>query len=526
MKIPTTFLFLFLAFSGVSLPAQDLAYPTIHSAAGLALAATGTGMVQDTSVTPCTANTTSYVTSLPCSLGSVPAGDTGICSLEAGDSGPAIRLADNINGLWDADMYGITGDGGYHEYLMIYSFANMKAGATTVTTSFSIAVNATGVSCAAYKNGRTANVLDPTFYRWIDTGTQTNTPVLNAAATQASTGGLVYCAMSTGMPEDSVIAGSNFTLVGPNRTNAIFPEVAAQTTPSSVNCPYTVAPADSFTDAGLAFLPSTAAAGIRPFQGMIENFQYLTNGAAPSTAALTVSVSGGNPGWFGPEIAYNDGAFWTVHNTHNDLTGSTSGPTAGLSSTLYLPAQNPGFTTATAFRTYNGNSPANLQAVTGNIGDGVVWNILPSATSLSFGYYLEWDIPKTDSSSHAYGLGGASTGHASTLTLRLAPTGSTMDVEMVGGASGSTEIMGTGSPSTTYWVTGRWLTGGALAMSYYSGCPGACTLVGSNTISDSSNTYPATTFQLGLVSGTQAAGDHIWWRNFKMCPGATYPCLP
>jgi hypothetical protein len=332
--------------------------------------------------------------------------------------------------------------------------------------------------------------------------------------------------MSTGKPNDSVLAGTNFALAGPNATNAIFPEVWGQTTPSSANCPYTIAPGDSFTDLGLAFLPSTAAAGIRPYQGMIETFQYLSNGVAPTTAALTVSDSGGNPGWFGPEIAYSDGAFWVVNNSHSDLTGSTSGPTAGLSSTLYLPAQKPLFTTATSFSTYNGNSPSNLQIVTGNIGDDVMWNILPAATSLSFGYYVEWDIPKTDSSSHAYELGGVRTGHASTLMLRLAPTGSTMNVEMVGGASGSTEVMGTGSASTTYWVTGKWITGGTLAMSYYSGCPFSCTLVGSNTIPDTSNTYPANAFLLGLVSGSQAAGDHVWWRNFKMCPGATYPCLP
>jgi hypothetical protein len=520
MKTLAIFLFLLLALSGASLPAQDISFPSINAAAAV------TGMVRDTAVTPCTANTTSYVTSVNCSLGSVPAGDTGICSLEAGDSGPAIRLTDNLNGLWDMDMYGITGEGGYHEYLMIYSFANMKAGATTVTISFSISVNATGASCAAYKGGRTTSVLDPKFYGWNDSGTSTHTPTLSAAETQASAGGLVYCAMSTGRPGDSVVAGANFALVGPNATNAIFPEVWGQATPTSVNCPYTVTPADSFTDAALAFLPSTAAAGIRPYQGMIETFQYLTSGAAPSVAGLSVSVSGGNPGWFGPEIAYSSNAFWTVHNTHADLTGSTAGPTAGLSSTLYLPAQNPGFTTAKAFTTYNGNSPRNLQLVTGQTGDGVSLNILPSATALSYGYYIEWDIPKTDPSSHAYGLGGAMTGHPSSLMLRLAPTGATMDVDMVGGASGSTVEMGTGSPLTTYWVTGKWITGGTLSMSYYSGCPSACSLLGSKTIADTSNTYPATSFLLGVASGTQATGDHIWWRNFKMCPGATYPCLP
>ena len=97
---------------------------------------------------------------------------------------------------------------------------------------------------------------------------------------------------------------------------------------------------------------------------------------------------------------------------------------------------------------------------------------------------------------------------------------------MLGGVNYTTEILGTGAPKTTYWITGKWVTAGTLSMSYYTGCPSACTLEGSKTISDTANTYPLTSFILGLVSGTQASGDHIWWRNFKMCLAAAYPCLP
>jgi hypothetical protein len=514
MKIFATFLFLLLAFSGASLPAQST-----------------TGMVQDTAVTSCRADANgSYVSSLSCSLGAVPAADTIICSAEAGDSGPAIQVTDNINGAYDIDTYGVN-NAGYHEYLMVWSFANTAPGSTTVTMKFSIAINATGFSCAAFKRGRATNILDPTFFGWNDgmLGSTTSSSLTTSTA-PAHNGELVYCAMSTSNPTDGVrAAGSAYTTVNPSSINSIFPMVSSQATSTGANCPYSVAPEDYSTNTGLAFLSSASPAGIRPYQGMILTFAGLTNGSVPTYTQLSQSVSGGVPGWFGPELDWYYNPFWAVANTHSDVFGSTTGPTAGLSSTLYLPAQK--FETAnsasyTSYRTYNGNSPLNLEMITGHYGDGIAWNVLPAAKSLSFGYYLQWDIPNTDSSSHSYGLGGAGTGHASTLALRLAPTGSRMELEMVGGANGTTIPMGTGNPSTTYWVTGNWTTGGTLSMSYYSGCPGACSLVGSSSVSDASNVYPAAFFALGLISGTQAAGDHIWWRNFKMCPAATYPCLP
>jgi hypothetical protein len=47
--------------------------------------------------------------------------------------------------------------------------------------------------------------------------------------------------------------------------------------------------------------------------------------------------------------------------------------------------------------------------------------------------------------------------------------------------------------------------------------------VGSKTIADT-GTNPVTSFLIGSNNGTQASGDHIYWRNVKWC--ASYPCMP
>ena len=98
----------------------------------------GTVMTQDLSVIPCSANTSSYVTSISCSLGKVPAGDTIRCSSEYGDSGPAAQFSDNVNGVYLVASYGLTGNGGYHEFLGKWYFPNSAAGSVTVTESFTI----------------------------------------------------------------------------------------------------------------------------------------------------------------------------------------------------------------------------------------------------------------------------------------------------------------------------------------------------------------------------------------------------
>jgi hypothetical protein len=495
-------------------------------------AATGTGMVQDLTVTPCFVNAGSYVTSISCSLGKVPAGDTIRCTSEYGDSGPAARFSDNVNGVYLVASYGVTGEGGYHEFLGKWYFPNSAAGTLTVTESFNISVDASGFSCAAFKGGATTNALDPNFFGWNDTGDQLTSVTLPSSPTPISAGELIDCGMSTGTnaSKHAASGNSNYVMTDADAVDALYPMAWAQSTATAANCPYTVSPADSSTILGNAFLPAGATGGITPYQAFIETFAGLTNNSAPQAEPLIAGASGNAPGWFGAELDWYQGGVFSITNTHSDLAGSTAGPTNLFSSKLYLPAVNTvtDCCVYTSYQTYNGNSPMNLRLTTGNSGDGVGVRVLEPQNSLSWGYYLQWDIPSNDLSSHKYVLGGAKATGDQLLTA-LVPTGAEMNVSMVGGPGATTVALGIGSPNTAYWVTGQFIQGGTLSMAMYKGCPTpsnptqACTLVGSKTIADT-GTNPVTSFLIGSNNGTQASGDHIYWRNVKWC--ASYPCMP
>jgi len=497
-------------------------------------ATTTPAMARDLTVNSCSANSSTVVTSISCSLGNVPAGDTIRCSSEFGDSGPAAQISDNVNGVYLVASYGVTGNGGYHEFLGKWYFSNSKAGSITVTESFTIPIDASGFSCAAFKGGATTNALDPKVFGFFDNGDAVTYAGLPTTPTPAINGELFDCVLDTGtnIANHASSGNASFVAVGPDSFDALYPMDWAQGTAASGDCPYTISSSDTWTIMGNAFLPTGATGGMTPYQGFIESFSGLTNGSAPQVEPLVEGVSGGVPGWFGAEADWYQSGVFNVINNHSDLVGSTAGPTSLFSSTLYLPMTNSvknccAFNT---YQTYNGNSPVNLELKTGTSGDGVMVNVLKPQASLSWGYYLQWDIPSNDLSSHKYVLGGARTTNDDLLTALL-PTGNTMNLAMVGGTPTQTTVtLGSVSPNTPYWVTGQFVKGGKLSMAYYQGCPTtanptqACTLVGTNTISDPSNVNLITTFFIGSTTGAQASGDHIWWRNVKWC--SSYPCMP
>jgi hypothetical protein len=500
---------------------------------GTAAAAT-TGVTLDLTVKPCTANSTTVVTSISCSLGTVPAGDLIRCSSEYGDSGPAAQMSDNVNGVYLIASYGVTGNGGYHEFLGKWYFPYSKAGSITVTQSFTIPVDASGFSCAAFKGAAITNVLDPNVFGFLDYGDALNYARLPTSPTPAVSGELFDCALSTGTNQANLASSgsSSYVLLGADSFDSLYPLDWAQSTASTGTCPYNLTSADTWTIMGNGFLPVGATGGMTPYQGFIENFSGLSNGVVPQVEPLVEGVSGGVPGWFGAEADWYQSGVFNVINNHSDLTGSTAGPTNLFSSTLYLPMTNSvknccAFNT---YQTYNGNSPMNLELTTGTPGDGVMVNVLKPQTTLTWGYYLQWDIPSNDLSSHKYVLGGARTTNDELVT-ELVPTGNAMNLAMFGGTPTPTTVtLGTVSPNTAYWVTGQFTKGGKLLMAFYKGCPTpanptqVCTLAGDGTIQDPSNANAVTTFFIGSTAGTQASGDHIWWRNVKWC--TTFPCLP
>jgi hypothetical protein len=505
--------------------------PTHANAMG-AGAVSSPAVTLDLTVTPCAANTTTYVTSISCSLGVVPKGDLIRCVSEYGDLGPAAQFTDNLNGVYLIASYGVTFTGGYHEFLGKWYFPNSAGGKITVTQTYTIPVDASGFSCAAFKGAATINALDPKVFGWSDYGDATTSATLPEAATPIMSGELIDCVLSTGTnpANHASTASSSYVMAGANSYDPVYPMTWSQSKAAASTCPYKVSSADSWTILGNGFLPAGAGGGITPYQGFLENFSGLMNGSAPQVTALIEGVSGGVPGWFGAEADWYQSTVFTIVNNYHDLTGTTAGPTNVFSSRLYLPVVNSvkGCCEFNAYQTYSGNSPMNLMLTTGESGDGIEVDVPKPQNSLSWGYYLQWDIPSNDLSSHEYVLGGAK-GLDDRLLAALIPTGNTMTVGMVGGTTPTTLKLGVANPNTPYWMTGQYVKGGKLSMAFYKGCPTtaspeqACTLVGSGTIEENGD-YPVTSFLIGTNNGAQASGHHIYWRNVKWC--SSYPCMP
>ena len=64
----------------------------------------------------------------------------------------------------------------------------------------------------------------------------------------------------------------------------------------------------------------------------------------------------------------------------------------------------------------------------------------------------------------------------------------------------------------------------ATFMCYAGGGVGNLDVSNSDTTAFKDTTNPVTSFLIGSNNGTQASGDHIWWRNVKWC--SSYPCMP
>jgi hypothetical protein len=517
---------------------QVMQEPFVNTAA----LAASTNVTLDATVTPCGSTASSSVSTLTCSLGAVPAADLIVCASEWGDLGNSAQITDNVNsGVYTLGNYYVTGNGGYHEFLGYWYYPNTASGTTTATMTLTAASNSWGFGCGAFKSTRTTNLLDPSFYGMYDNGSATTAVTMPTSKTPTNNGELVYCIADVGVPSVSVTAGTNYTLIDTQTLDALWPYYWPQTTKTSTNCPSTIASSQVWSILAGAILPSSASAGITPYQGFFANFGGLTNAAVPTPELLTgyANVSGTPPGvgWFGDELDWyccnsgstTSGGIWSITNTHSDVTGSTSGPTGILSSTLYLPASSntSGGAGVSSYYTSNGNQTMNLQLVTGTTGDNVLMTIVPSAATVNYGAYIEWDIPNNDTSGHSYTFFGPQ-GGTDYLMLTLTANGTTMTASMQNAFGSAT--LGTVSASTDgLWVTGQFVKGGTESMAIYTGCPtisapsNTCSLLYSNTLSDTGSTN-ANQFFLGNYNGTQTASKHIWMRNVKM--GPSYPVLP
>jgi len=478
----------------------------------------------DSAVSPCTA-TTGYPgsTSISCTLSSVTAGDMLLCGTDFGDEGENIKFSDSLNGTWSAINYGWS-NASYHQSLGLWGIPNSAAGSALITMSFSFSRDSEGMICWAVKNARTTAFVDPDFAGFIDEAATTTTPALSSSLTPSGNGELLANVLSLGY-NTTASAGTGFTeLSATDPIDHLASSYWAQTTAQASTCPWSTSPADAYGLACTGILPSSASAGAIPYQYRVVTFGDIGT-TAPTLSTLINSASGGLDGWMGGEIdagtilngfCNGDTTPWALTNINSDITGTTSGPTNLLATPLWLPR----FQAA-----YTGNSAYNLQFTTGTANDALCMNITPVQTSMKYGYYVQWNIPSTDTSGHAYIFGGVQTAsNYGVAAAELVSGGSSTTLQLFT-TGNSNQTLGTVTSGTPYWITGQYTAGGSDELSIYSGCPSSCTLEGSASATDTVSSTTYASFFLGSYVGTtQTSGYDIWFRNVKFC--ASYPCMP
>jgi len=481
-----------------------------------------TTVIYDPAVTPCSATITSGA-STTCTLNNVTVGDTLICGVNGGDEAGNYRFSDPLNGTWSAMNYAHAW-AAHHAWVGQWAVSNSAAGTIIITGESTAIGNPLEMVCMAVKNTRTTNFLDVAG----DSGDTTaqSSAALSSPITPSGNGEMVVSLLNDGnTPNDVLVPGANFTAI--SSTNAYLGmEYWTQSTATTTTCPWTsITPPDAYGLSCIILKPSTSTPGVAPYQWLVINFNGIGT-TAPTLTTLSLSASGGVNGWVGGEVdtyAYlggqcsADAIRWALQNTNLDISGSISGPTSLFGTPLYLPTQQ---------ILYTGNGAYNLQFTTGTAGDMLCYGVQPNQSSINFGGYIQFNIPQNDSNTHSYiPFGIYSTTNTSLFSLELIPSGTAISAQIIS-TSNSNVTLGNMGTNTTYWVTGSYNPGGTDSMSFYSGCPGACTLVGNGTIPDQ---VPSTTYQslfMGSYNnyGTQASGDDIWFRNIKLC--ANYPCLP
>lgn len=471
----------------------------------------------DTAVAPCSFHTSSYVTSSTCTLSNVKKGDLLLCSLGYGDLGYSASISDSLNGGWLLGT-AATGGGVYHDLMGWWARPNSVAGSPTITIRYNSPTNSAGGGCFAVQGARATGWIDPNVAEVYFTDSNLSSAVMPKVLMPRGSGELIYSNLSTAHL-DKVQRTTDFTLIAAQTQDQQYSAYSAQSTQKATLCPFGISPNDSFMIECIGILPASAAAGVDPYQGMVVTFSKL--GSSPANiATLCASTSGSGTTYFGglADCGEPGGITgWDVVNIHSAFKGSTAGPTSRFSKSLWLPSLNQ--------ENYIGDSTTNLTRTTGESGDWIGAGISPAAPIISWGGYVQTNIPQNDRSGNSYYVGGLFA-NGEYQYLELTADGSKLTAAMSGQGYANVPI-GTFATNTTYWVTGQFNENGTEYMSLYTGCPSSCTLVRTVSHADGAKGVPIQSLTFGSPRfSTESAGHQLWWRNFKTCPDNSYPCLP
>lgn len=371
-------------------------------------------------------------TTISCALTSVTAGDLITCHLGA-DAASIQSIGDSTNGLYTFVLTSpitVSSDTGQP---MQAIFANAAAGTYSPTLTLTTAAAFVGISCEAWKNARTTNVVDTTFGQQQYVTTTAN-PNCGTSQTPANNGELILgtVSVSAGTP----VAGTNYTLIDVDTTTITYPEYWIQTSKTATNAPYTLASAD-WDDMCAAYLPSSAAAG-----ATVKNITLLdgsggSNGATVTNATLLSSTKGvlANTG----TLTYQPGTISTQWSWTNALSTPllsskwSNGATYSSTPTLtleYTTIANPTGVTYTHW--FDGTNQASS------------WNTATLAA------WVQWDVTNADANAYDFltiynGAGGEFT------VMKI--TSGVMNQEVKAGDTCTVGCAGLAiSPSTWYGI--------------------------------------------------------------------------
>lgn len=468
--------------------------------------------------TPCAADNAAGTGTSPFSCGPLTvntSGDLITCEWGLDGSGTVLGdVSDATNGPYKVAMMSIiAGTSLDISWQGQAFFENAAAGTYSPSISFASGDGFVSLACQVWKNARSTFVLDGgSIDQAKDQFTAATNPTSGTAQAPSASGELIVGWLTNGCAATPT-PGTNYSLISSVSANCEWAETWIEPAATSTNTPFTSA-SDVYRDQQVAYLPSSAAAGVEPLSMFID-MEGLTNGSAPTAAAMAASTRG---------IDINSSA-WICQNTDSMLTGSTSGQLHNLlnsvwvNGTTYSGSGTLGFQVSTIAGSPTGADNCNLT--------------IGAVNSMTVSYILETDIPQNETNGNQYSINqiGTTGGVGEQCNPFITANGSAISIKAEhhgGGSSNSIAI----ATNTIYFVQEQLISGTSCTIRIWdttntelSGSPIICSTAaaGHQCVSDFSTGTP-NQFEIGITGAElESAAHHIWTDDVKLDTTGSFP---
>ena len=381
----------------------------------------------------------------------VTAGDTITCNVTGVSGGNRITgtVVDSVNGFYK-NVYGIVHPASTDSFVTTAVIENSASGSITPTLFFSNTPNTQGtLNCYAWKSTATSNVLDGGAVEQTQNATSTN-PTSGTAAAPTNNNEAVVAFMSRSSSTAPSSGGGawlpsgTLTLVGSSSVRQAS-EYQIQTSAVAVNGPFTATGSVAYVDSQLAVLPLGQTGGYRSLSGIFVPLG--APGSAP-TGTVTTTTMGGATSTLGSTNFYNSpiwtqgGATAPTYDTSVNPTGTRGIMVQGVAHTFGDAGSSVLYAGATAANNYY------------NMKD--IWTNYGNQRWVSFFYRLASSGVSNGQECDIMDVSGGVTDSDMTVQSQYATgngLGFVIEPTNTGGSqSGSSQLMGSLSLDTDYWV--------------------------------------------------------------------------